>query len=456
MFKKTHINIIGAGLAGSEAALQIANRGIQVNLYEMRPERSTKAHQTHLCAELVCSNSLKSSLITNAAGLLKREMALFNSVMIAASQVAEVPAGNALAVDRQVFAEFITKQITEHSNINLITQEVVDLAQLASDAITIVASGPLTSPLLTENIEKLTGEGNLAFFDAIAPIFFTESIDQSKLYRMSRYEQSGNDYLNIPLEKDDYYSFIEAVQAAEKYTGNEAVENDSLDKLDKLRDFDACMPIEDILERGPNTLRFGPMKPKGLINPATGKMPYAAIQLRQEDKGANTYSMVGMQTRMKRHEQEKIFRLLPGLEKVEFARYGSFHRNTFIDSPNCLKPSLEFHTQDNLFFAGQIIGTEGYIESAMGGILAGINASRKISDKPCLELPDDTAGGSIFNYISNPECKNFQPINITYGIMPSYFKIAEEQPKTPKLERRKITSQRALKSMEEFISREAV
>lgn len=443
------VNIIGAGLAGSEAAWFLANRDVDVTIYEMRPTVSTKAHKTSRAAELVCSNSLKNKKFDNAAGLLKIEMALLGSIMIEAAKVAEVPAGNALAVDREIFSEYIDNKLRSHPKISFINQEVTDLPDFSDQEPLIIASGPLTSLKLADTIAQITNNPNLAFFDAIAPIFFKDSLDLEILFKQSRYEQGGDDYLNLPLNQEEYLDLITAIQSAEKYSGNEAVEQDSPDKL---RPFEGCMPIEDIIERGPDTLRHGPLKPKGLADPRTGRWPYAAIQFRQDDQAGNIWSMVGMQTRLKRHEQEKIFRSLPGMNKAEFARYGSFHRNTFIDSPTCLNSTLELRSHPSLFFAGQITGTEGYLESAVGGCLAGINAYQRLQQQEPLSFPSDTAAGSLFDYISDSSRKDFQPINITYGIMPSYFEIMENFPKMNKKDKRYKCSERAVESMKDFIT----
>ncbi len=443
------VKIIGAGLAGSEAAWQLVNRNIPVEIYEMRPSISTKAHQTGLCAELVCSNSLKNSKLDNAAGLMKEEMRLLGSLILEAATYAEVPAGGALAVDRLVFAQYIDEKIRNHPLITFVEKELQEIPESSSEQPVIVATGPLTSKALTKSIAQLIDTPNLAFFDAIAPIFFRDSLDLNLLFKMSRYGKGGDDYYNIPLEKDHYNSFIDQIELAEKYTGNQAVESDSPEEL---RPFEGCMPIEDIILRGRETLRHGPLKPKGLIDPRTDRPPYAAVQLRQDDLQGNTWSMVGMQTRMKRHEQERIIRQLPGMQNAEFVRYGSFHRNTFIDSPNCLNATLELRKKPGLFFAGQINGTEGYIESAIGGILAGINASRRINNLEPLILPIETAGGSLFHYISDPTRKDFQPMNITYGVMPSYHQLLADFPKMNKHDKRMRCSNQALEILKIFIA----
>lgn len=442
------VTIIGAGLAGSEAANYLANKGIQVDLYEMRLKVETKAHKTDKCAELVCSNSLKSMEFTNAVGLLKEEMKVLDSIMMESSEHTKVPAGNALAVDRHLFSEYIDNKIKSNPNINFINSEITEIPTATKESPVIIASGPLTSKSLTEKIEVITGTDNLAFFDAIAPIFYAESLNMDTLFKMSRYSKGTDDYINIPMNKEEYLTFMNAIVESDKYTGNEEVESDSPEKL---RPFEGCMPVEDLALRGINTPRFGPMKPKGLTDPRTDREPYAAIQLRQDDKDGKCWSMVGMQTRMKRHEQDKILRSLPGMQNAEFVRYGSFHRNTFIDSPNCLNATLEFRTNPGLFFAGQITGTEGYVESAVGGLIAGVNTLRRLENKEPLVFPIETATGALFNYISDPERKKFQPMNMTYGIMPSYHKLAEENRKMNKIDKRTKTSENALSSFKEFI-----
>ena len=439
------IKIIGAGLAGSEAAWHLINRNIPVEIYEMRPEVSTKAHKTGKCAELVCSNSLKNSLLNNAAGLLKEEMRMLGSIMMQSAEASEVPAGAALAVDRNIFSNFIDEKLRNHPLVTFRESLVDKIPNFSKENPVIIATGPLTHRKLTEHIESFLGLGNLAFFDAIAPIFFASSLNKEVLFKMSRYNKGGDDYYNIPLNEEEYFDFINEVKTAEKYTGNEDVENDSLDKL---RPFEGCMPIEDLIERGDQTIRFGPLKPKGLFNPHTQNQPYAVIQLRQDDKQGNTWSMVGMQTRMKRQDQQRIFSKLPGLENAEFARYGSFHRNTFIDSPKCLNNTLETRKHKGLFFAGQITGVEGYLESGIGGILAGINAYKCIKGENLVSFPSKTAAGSLFNYISNSERKDFQPMNITYGIMDSYFAVGNSMKKKNKQEQRIKTSELAIEKNE--------
>ncbi|MCB0324396.1 MAG: methylenetetrahydrofolate--tRNA-(uracil(54)-C(5))-methyltransferase (FADH(2)-oxidizing) TrmFO [Bdellovibrionales bacterium] len=435
--------ILGAGLAGSEAAWQLAQRNIEVTLYEMRPHQTTKAHKTSLCAELVCSNSFRGAGLENAVGLLKEELALWNSLIMEAAKACEVPAGGALAVDRERFSRYVDDKIHSHPLITVVREEIVEIPETSAQDPVIVATGPLTSQPLARAIEQFTGHGNLAFYDAISPIIFRESINAEKVFRQSRYDKGGDDYLNIPLEREAYYTFVEQVLAAEKYTGNIAVEQE---QLGDLRPFEGCMPIEDMAERGPDTLLFGPLKPVGLTDPRTGKRPYAVIQLRQDDLEGELWSMVGLQTRMKRADQQRIFTSLPGLELAEFVRYGSVHRNTFIDSPQCLDATLAFRGRPGLFFAGQITGVEGYVESTAGGLAAALNVYRLLSNAPLIEFPRETALGALLGYISETGRKDFQPMNISFGLMPSYLELPNRngRQKIPKKERRLSASNRAL------------
>ncbi len=413
--------IIGAGLAGSEAAWQIAEAGFEVDLYEMRPEKNTKAHKSAHCAELVCSNSFRGVALSNAVGLLKQELKLWNSLIMQAAVACEVPAGGCLAVDRLTFAKYVDDKIRNHKNINFIEKE---LCEIPEELPLVIASGPLTSRSLADAIIKLTGQNQLAFFDAISPIIFNDSINHNICFRQSRYDKGGDDYLNIPLNKEQYYKFITDVRDAEKYTGNEDVEQD---RLEELKPFEGCMPIEDMVERGDEVARFGPLKPVGLTNPNSDEKPYAVMQLRQDDKDGQTWSLVGMQTRMKRHEQDRILKSLPGLEKAEFVRYGSVHRNTFINSPKLLNATLEFRQKPGLFFAGQITGTEGYVESTAGGMLAGMNTIRHLKELPLTTLPTSTAMGALFNYISEPSREDFQPMNISFGLIPEYLSLGKDK-----------------------------
>ncbi|MBI5417401.1 methylenetetrahydrofolate--tRNA-(uracil(54)-C(5))-methyltransferase (FADH(2)-oxidizing) TrmFO [Candidatus Poribacteria bacterium] len=421
------VAIIGGGLAGCEAAWQLAKRGIKVKLYEMRPQNNTPAHTTNLLAELVCSNSLRASSITNAVGLLKEEMRQLDSLIIKVADSTSVPAGKALAVDREEFAKKITDIIEHHENITVIREEIKTLPPV-SDDILIIATGPLTSPELSENIKKITGENYLYFYDAIAPIIDFESINKNKVFFASRYEKGENekgDYLNCPFTKEEYYAFVDAVIAGEKYP---------IKNFEKGIFFDGCMPIEQMAERGRETLLFGPMKPVGLVDPNTNKRPFAVVQLRQDNKIATLFNMVGFQTRLLWKEQDRIFRIIPGLENMEFLRYGSMHRNTFINSPKLLKDTNQLINNQNIFFAGQITGVEGYVESAASGLITGINAANYISGKPFKSPTSSTACGALLSYISDPELDFFQPMNINYGIISisddiKYIKNKEEKHK---------------------------
>ncbi len=443
--------IIGGGLAGSEAAWQLVRRGLPVVLCEMRPQVMTKAHRTGKLAELVCSNSFRGADLSNAVGLLKEELKRLGSLVMESALVAEVPAGGALAVDRIIFSNYIDEKLRKHPLVTVREGEIEEIPQSSPDAPVIVATGPLTSKSLARSIEALTGEGRLAFFDAISPIMFAESLDMSQLFRQSRYDKgNGDDYLNIPLSEEQYRRFVDEVKAAEKYGGHEEVESDSIENL---RPFEGCMPIEEMIDRGPDTLLFGPLKPVGLTDPKTGKRPFAVIQLRQDDKAGQTWSLVGMQTRLKHPEQLRIFRMLPGLENAEFVRLGSVHRNSFINSPHCLEATLEFRTRPGLFFAGQITGVEGYVESTAGGMLAGINAGRMLRGEPLVTFPVETAIGALMAYISDPERKDFQPMNISFGLMPSYLESEtrdERGKKIGKKDRRVIASQAALALVEKL------
>lgn len=410
--------IIGGGLAGSEAAWQLATRDLKVILYEMRPLKMTKAHQSGKLAELVCSNSFRGAALSNAVGLLKEELRRLSSFIMEAADKTRVPAGGALAVDREKFSAFIDGAIRKHPNITVVNEELCSLPSFSREAPLIVASGPLTSPALAKAIEAITGTENLAFFDAISPILMNDSLDHSKLFFASRYGKGdGNEYLNVPLSKEEYESFVSNIIQAEKFGGHEEVEADMIKQLSP---FEGCMPIEDMAARGPEVLRYGPLKPVGLQDPRTGKRPYAALQLRTEDKACSMWNLVGMQTRMKHHEQIKIFRRLPGFENAEFARLGSVHRNTFIQSPKLLYPTLEMREHPGLFFAGQITGVEGYVESTAAGLCAGINAARMLQGKELIVFPRNCAIGALLAYISEPERRDFQPMNVSFALIESY------------------------------------
>ena len=409
--------VIGAGIAGSEAAWQLAQAGVDVEVLEMRPLVMTKAHRTGLCAELVCSNSFRGADLSNAVGLLKEELKRWQTLFMEAAIEAEVAAGGALAVDREVFSRFIDTRIRSHLRIKIIAKEGLDIPQASREQPVIIAAGPLAGASLARSIAELTGEGSLAFYDAISPIILDQSIDHQQCFLQSRYDKGpGNDYLNLPLSKEQYYRFVEEIVQAEKHSGHEGTEGE-----DAIRPFEGCMPIEDMAVRGPDTLLFGPLKPVGLSDPRTGKRPYAVVQLRHDDKAGTLWNMVGMQTRMKHGEQLRIFRRLPGLEQAEFVRLGTVHRNTFINSPQCLNSTLEFRRIPGLFFAGQITGTEGYVEAAAGGLAAGINAARVMRGQEPAVFSAKTAVGALLAYISDPARKDFQPMNISYGLMPSYL-----------------------------------
>jgi methylenetetrahydrofolate--tRNA-(uracil-5-)-methyltransferase len=399
------VTIIGGGLAGCEAAWQLARRGVAVDLYEMRPVRRTEAHQTDRLAELVCSNSFRNASLETAVGCLKDEMRRLGSLILAVADRTTVPAGAALAVDRNLFAEGVTRAIAEHPNVHLHREE---LTAIAGD-VTIVATGPLTSPALSSALERLFGEKHLYFYDAIAPIVTAESIDMAVAYRASRYGKGGDDYVNCPMDREQYYAFVDAVTAAEKVPAKQ---------FERTVYFEGCMPIEEMARRGRDTLAFGPMRPVGLIDPRTGARPYAVVQLRQDDAEGRLYNMVGFQTKMTYPEQRRVLRTIPGLAAAEFVRLGSLHRNTFIDAPNILLPTLQLQIARRTFLAGQIIGVEGYVESAAAGLLAGINAARLLRDEPLVTPPATTAFGSLLAYVTQRGRKEFQPMNANYGLFP--------------------------------------
>jgi methylenetetrahydrofolate--tRNA-(uracil-5-)-methyltransferase len=448
---KPQAAIIGAGLAGSEAAWQLASRGVSVKLYEMRPKTMTEAHKTGLCAELVCSNSLRGASLGNAVGLLKQELSLLSSLFMESALLTQVPAGGALAVDRQRFSLLIDRKIRTHPEIEFIEEELSEIPEPSTLRPVIIASGPLTSARLSASIAAFLGHNHLAFYDAISPIVLKESIDLGVCFFQSRYDKGdGADYINVPLSKDEYYGFVEAVKRAQKHVPHLA---EDLSAEHKLCPFEGCMPIEDMVERGADTLLFGPLKPVGLRDPRTGARPYAVLQLRQDDSSGALWNMVGMQTRMTKEEQLSVFRSLPGLEHAEFVRLGSVHRNTFINSPKVLSPTLEAREQAGLFFAGQITGTEGYVESAAGGLLAGINAARLAAGDIPVSAPKDTALGALIAYISDPAREDFQPMNISFGLMPNYtegeFSRAKMK-RVSKKERRIRAAERALESIKAF------
>ncbi len=399
------VTVIGAGLAGSEAAWQLARRGVRVRIVEMRPSRMTEAHRTGGFAELVCSNSLRSASLETAVGVLKEEMRRLGSLVIAAADRARVPAGSAMAVDRDGFSAYITETLGAHPMVEIVRAEAAVLP--AGPAI--IASGPLTSPALGDALSALIGPRNLYFYDAIAPIVAADSIDMTIAFRASRYGRGGDDYINCPMTEAEYRAFVAAVMAAEKV---------ALHPFEKPVYFEGCMPIEEMARRGPMTLAFGPMRPVGLVNPHTGARPFAVVQLRQDDREGRIYNIVGFQTKMTYPEQRRVLRMIPGLARAEFVRLGSLHRNTFIDSPRLLLPTMQVRARGDLFLAGQMIGVEGYVESAAVGILAAINASRLITNLPLVVPPRETALGSLVAYVTDAARTDFQPMNANFGLMP--------------------------------------
>ena len=428
------INVIGAGLAGSEAAWQIAKRGVKVRLYEMRPVKQTPAHHTDKFAELVCSNSLRANGLTNAVGVIKEEMRRLDSVIMAAADKCAVPAGGALAVDRHEFAAYVTEMVRNHPNVEVINEEVTEIPE----GITIIATGPLTSEALAKQIQALTGEEYLYFYDAAAPILEKDSIDMDKVYLKSRYDKGEAAYLNCPMTKEEFDAFRQALIEAECAP---------LKEFEKEKYFEGCMPIEVMAARGEKTMTFGPMKPVGLEDPKTGKRPYAVVQLRQDDAAGTLYNIVGFQTHLKWPEQKRVFSMIPGLENLEIVRYGVMHRNTFINSPKVLEKTYQLSANKNLFFAGQMTGVEGYVESAGSGLVAGINAARlAIGEEPII-FPFETALGSMARYITEADAKSFQPMNVNFGIFPDLGERIKSKP-----ERAERHATRALDTIENFMN----
>ena len=427
--------VVGAGLAGSEAAWQAAERGIPVDLYEMRPVKNTPAHKTDLFGELVCSNSLRGAGLENAVGVLKEEMRRLGSVIMEAADATKVPAGGALAVDRLGFSRYITDKVANHPLINVIHQEV-EAIPYENDAVTIVASGPLTAGALAEDIGRLMGQEYLYFYDAAAPIVTLESVDMSTAWKASRYDKGEAAYINCPMDKEQYQHFWQELVNAEKAETH---------SFEKEIFFEGCMPVEEMASRGEETLLFGPLKPVGLVNPHTGRLSHAVVQLRQDNAEGTLYNIVGFQTHLKWPEQKRVFGLIPGLEKAEFVRYGVMHRNTFINSPETMKPTMEFAKKKNLFFAGQMTGVEGYVESASSGLVAGINAARLCQGKDPVVFPEETAHGSLCHYITTAPARHFQPMNVNFGIMSPI----KEKIRDKKLKKQRI-AQRALSMLDEF------
>jgi methylenetetrahydrofolate--tRNA-(uracil-5-)-methyltransferase len=429
---KSPIIIIGGGLAGCEAAWQLSKKNVQVKLHEMRPKSFSPAHKSPYLAELVCSNSLRSNAIENAVGILKEELRMMESLVMEAADATAVPAGKALAVNRTDFSRYIEEKLLARRNLEIIREEILDIPE---DQTVVIATGPLTPDALARSIALHTGSDYLYFYDAISPIIYGDSIDQSIVFRASRYENDEGDYLNCPLERDEYERFWKALTEGEEVP---------LKPFEESRFFGGCLPIEVMAGSGVHTLAFGPMKPVGLVNPQTGKQPYAVVQLRQEDKDGILFNMVGFQTKLTWPEQRRIFRTIPGLENVEFARYGSIHRNTFINSPVLLKKTLQLKTHDDIFFAGQITGVEGYVESAAMGLAAGLSVATYLTGKEITPFPDETALGSLLRYITRPDHRNFQPMNVNFGIFPPL------PGKVPKRDRGRHYAQRSLKALENW------
>jgi methylenetetrahydrofolate--tRNA-(uracil-5-)-methyltransferase len=427
------ITIIGGGLAGSEAAWQAARRGVKVRLYEMKPQKFSPAHQSPFLGELVCSNSLRAESTESAVGLLKEEMRRLDSLIMAAALATRVPAGKALAVDRGEFAAFITRALEAEPLIEIIREEVT---APDPETTTVIATGPLTSEPLAEALKQLTGQAHLHFYDAIAPIVAAESLDMDKVFRASRYG-AGEDYLNCPFSEARYAAFYEALMGAEQVP---------LRPFEEPRYFEGCLPVEIMAARGYQTLLFGPLKPVGLIDPRAGRQPFAVAQLRAENREGTLYNLVGFQTKLKYGEQERVFRLIPGLEQAEFVRLGSIHRNTFIHSPGLLSGHLNFFKFPRIFLAGQISGVEGYVESAAMGLLAGINAARQLLSQPLLTPPRETALGALIGHLTNTATKDFQPMNVNFGLFPPL------ETRTPKKLRGAAYADRALQALGEWMT----
>lgn len=431
-----YINVIGAGLSGCEAAMQIASRGIKVKLYEMKPKKKTPAHHTDLFGELVCSNSLKAMRIESAAGLLKEEMRRLDSFLMQCADKCQVPAGGALAVDREIFAKLVTEGIKNNSNIEVISEEITEIPD---DAITVIATGPLTSEPLAEKIKKMFGD-SLSFFDAAAPIVTAESIDMDYAFCASRYDRGGeDDYINCPMNKEEYENFYNELIKAERAPLHDFDVNNP-------KVYEGCMPVEVMARRGEGTLRFGPMKPVGLVNPRTGHRPWAVLQLRKENSSGSMYNLVGFQTNLKFPEQKRVFSMIPALHKADFVRYGVMHRNTFICSPKVLNADYSVKENKKLFFAGQITGVEGYMESAASGIMAGINACNRLLGKDTIILPKETMIGSLSSYIADPTVVKFQPMGANFGVLPEL----ENRPRDKK-ERGAAYAKRALEVLDEYL-----
>jgi methylenetetrahydrofolate--tRNA-(uracil-5-)-methyltransferase len=424
------ITVIGGGLAGSEAAWQIASRGIKARLFEMRPLRRTPAHTTDRLAEIVCSNSLKSDQPFNASWLLKEELRRMGSLLIRIADSVRVPAGSALAVDREHFASKVTEAISNHPGIELVREEMPAIPETGP---VIIASGPLTSPSMSESIARFCGSEHLYFYDAISPIVNADTIDDSKVYRASRYGKAADDYINCPMDRDQYDAFYNALISAESV---------ALHEFEEAHYFESCLPIEELARRGRDTLRYGPMRPVGLADPRTGRAPYAVVQLRQEDLMQSSYNIVGFQNHLKFDHQRRVFRLIPGLENAEFLRLGQIHRNTYINAPQTLLPTMAAKKDSRVFFAGQLAGTEGYIENVASGLVAGVNAVQYCRTEEPVLFPDESAIGSLCRYVSTPQ-KGFAPMNIHFGLFPPM----EVPRRIAKTDRQRLFCERALASL---------
>jgi len=428
------LTVIGGGLAGCEAAWQAAQRGLCVDLYEMRPVRSTPAHQTDRLAELVCSNSLGSSLPDRAAGLLKNELHLLGSLILACAYECAVPAGGALAVGREAFADLVTSRVVTHPRINVIRQHV---SAIPRSGLTVVATGPLTSDELAADLAALAGESQLYFYDAMAPIVSADSIDMTIAFRGSRYGRGTDDYINCPMEAATYRAFVSELVRAERQPLRDFERDDK-------RFFEACLPVEVMAERGERVLAFGPLRPVGLVDPRTGKRPYAVVQLRQDDLAGTLYNLVGFQTNLRWGEQKRVFSMIPGLERAEWVRFGQMHRNTYLDAPRLLRPTLQWHDRDDLLFGGQIAGTEGYMGSTASGLVAGLNAARLAAGLDAVTVPPTTMLGALLRYITTPQAAAFQPMKPNMGLLPTM------QWNGKKRDRDAAYAQRALHDMAEF------
>ncbi|MBN1881604.1 MAG: methylenetetrahydrofolate--tRNA-(uracil(54)-C(5))-methyltransferase (FADH(2)-oxidizing) TrmFO [Deltaproteobacteria bacterium] len=429
------ITVIGGGLAGCEAAWRAARMGVRVKLFEMKPDRFSPAHKNESLAELVCSNSLRAESLENASGILKRELELLDSIVIESAHNHRIPAGGALAVDREAFSREITERVAAHPLIDVIRTEVTDL-DFSLPAV--VATGPLTSDDFSMALQRITGREKLFFYDAISPIIYTDSINMDVAFRASRYGKGGDDYINLPMNKEQYYRLVREIKRADE------VEPHSFEDT---KIFEGCLPVEVMVRRGEDTLAFGPLKPVGLDDPETGEIHYAVLQLRQENREGTLHNMVGFQTRLKRGEQERVFRMIPGMENARFARYGSVHRNTYIDAPRLLLPTLELKKRSGLFVAGQLVGVEGYVESAAMGIVAGYNAAMLAADEGPQVPPRDSALGSLIYYITDSGIIDFQPMNINFGIMPSAPRGVKKR------DRKRYLAKRAISAMETWTDR---